>query len=354
MHRYRINQFVVESELLLPCEEWPHASDGAEGMLLRIRYQLLGDFAQVTWLGTRPGTSLRSYDVGTGVLIGVDRGLRFHIDWAGESVDAEFQTEDRLAASLAKASAVNLVISVCTLLRGGIPLHGAGVDLDGSRIALLAPSGAGKSTLLWSLLDQGATLVSDDVVSVRAIGKRIEAATSGALHAKLSRHAIEARGANPEELQPVLPDCREYWVPISSFRRAMDARPLSAVFLLFPREADGHSDRVMTRQIMGGAAFAHLIRNTQALWSVSGRLDGRALFGLYDALVRSVPVFALEYEKRLDMLPRVGYAVREVLGTIQHREASARSDPPRRLGSALSTSQAVSGLRRLLRAGIQR
>ncbi len=45
-------------------------------------------------------------------------------------------------------------------------LHATAVAIDGNGILLLGPSGSGKSDLALRLIDRGAVLISDDVVSV--------------------------------------------------------------------------------------------------------------------------------------------------------------------------------------------
>jgi len=60
-----------------------------------------------------------------------------------------------------------VVFSTLTALllafRGGVPLHGTAVEVDGEAVLICGPSGAGKSTLAAGLIALGARLISDDL-----------------------------------------------------------------------------------------------------------------------------------------------------------------------------------------------
>jgi len=196
---YRLNQFRVESDLPLPCPPVALPDGLPAGEPLRIQYApgALTEFACVRWLGRRYGGDyLRAYDTGCGVLVCADKTVRMLAQENGLTV--AFDPADAFAGALAAAMAINLGLSICTLLQGDLPLHGAGVALDGQLIGILAPSGTGKSTLLWKLLDAGARFASDDVLPVRIENGGVTAFPSVALPSKLSRQALEARGEEPQ------------------------------------------------------------------------------------------------------------------------------------------------------------
>lgn len=67
--------------------------------------------------------------------------------------------------------------------------HATCIDLDGTGILLRGPSGSGKSDLALRLIDAGASLVSDDYVSLRGGDGGLRASAPDAI-----RGVMEVRG----------------------------------------------------------------------------------------------------------------------------------------------------------------
>ncbi len=59
--------------------------------------------------------------------------------------------------------ALRVALSCCLPQRGGVPLHAAGVRIDGGAVAFFGPSGAGKSTLAAS---SPFPVISDELVAI--------------------------------------------------------------------------------------------------------------------------------------------------------------------------------------------
>jgi hypothetical protein len=315
MDLFRINEYQVESELDLPCAVIPPSSapvPAGDRLVVRRASRPLDEFPRVCWLGRRAGTSLRSYDVGDGVLVCLADCLRIHVDARGSRVTLAFDPEDDWAAGYARACTINLAVCLCTLLRGGLPLHAAGARVGGKSVGLMARSGTGKSTLLWALVDGGDRFAVDDVLPVRVEDGRVMAAPSGGLHAKLSRQALEERGMEAIRYEPMLPDREEFWVPIPPEHRAVDTGPLDALYLLRPGDDPALWGSVRVRRLAAGAALGALMENTQALWAVFPLLDGGQMLRLYDAVIDSVPIYALEYCRRREVLPELVRVIREL------------------------------------------
>ena len=68
-------------------------------------------------------------------------------------------------------------------------VHASCVAVDGCGVLLLGPPGSGKSDLALRLIDEGAVLVADDQVDIRAGAGRLQAAAPTALAGR-----IEVRG----------------------------------------------------------------------------------------------------------------------------------------------------------------
>ncbi len=68
-------------------------------------------------------------------------------------------------------------------------MHATGVAIGAAGVLIRGPSGAGKSDLALRLIDSGARLVADDLVTLARVGGCIEMRAPGRL-----RGRIEARG----------------------------------------------------------------------------------------------------------------------------------------------------------------
>lgn len=98
-------------------------------------------------------------------------------------------------------------------------IHASAVAIDGRGLLILGPSGSGKSALALALMGQGAQLVADDRVILRAQGEcllaecppairgRIEARGLGILRARATgpvpvRQVVDLGQAEPDRLPP--------------------------------------------------------------------------------------------------------------------------------------------------------
>ena len=293
----------VLSDIDLPCEAQSHEPSAAlQQCMFYHSPDSLCEFAQVRWAGRHGGDAIRAYDTGNGLLVCAYDKVKMLTEKHGRSLTFDFSREDSTAAALAGALAINLGMSLGTLLSDDLALHGAGVEIDGKFVALMALSGTGKSTLLWALLDSGARFANDDMIPVKVQAGSVVAYPSVSLPSKLSRKALADRRWRPESFTPVFPDADEFWIPIPPDRRLLEPRPLSALFILQPfrqLELPGliHADR-----LEGPAAIPLLMANIQGLWAAHSLLDGAQIMDQYLALAQTVPVYILSYLRRYDML----------------------------------------------------
>ena len=134
-------------------------------------------------------------------------------------------------------------------VRGIEQLHAAAVVLRGAAVAVAAPSGAGKSTVARALLERGADLLADDVVSVTDDPKGLRAHPGPGL---MSLRPPGAAGEGTMTAVPVHPD----------------AAPLAAVWLL---ERGPHADRLTVERVAGdprpllAAAYNLVLRHPERL-----------------------------------------------------------------------------------------
>jgi hypothetical protein len=163
-----------------------------------------------------------------------------------------------------------LALPCASLLLGHEALHAGAVALDGDAVAVLAPSGGGKSTLISSLLEQGGTLLSDDVLVLRRAEDRI-VAEPGAPTLKLTTpDGPEARVAQP---------CNE-----------LPARPLSLIVVL----ARGAGTQMASQPL--GTSPMPVLAQALSLPSSPARADAR--LRLYGDLLARTPAVRLVADLR--------------------------------------------------------
>ena len=318
MPRYSLHQFDVCSELDLPalarCTSQQGEWERGESLhALRFCHapRGLSEWPRIQLIGTRGQGFLRAYDVGDGILI-CSGTLKMHVARKGDLVSFDFDEHKRDELQFALALATNLAISLCTLLRGELPLHGAGAEIEDRFVGLLAPSGAGKSTLLWALLAHGARFGTDDVIPLRATDKSIHAFPSGALHAKVSESQLQRRGLNPLQYQQWAPGSDEFWLPIAPSERVSGARPLQALFVLRP-VFDANWSGFGVHPVTTSLALPLLLENTQGLWAACGCLSNPPLLDSWRRVAQSVPMWVLQYPRCREALPALINMIEDTL-----------------------------------------
>lgn len=138
----------------------------------------------------------------------------------------------------------------------------------------------------------------------------------------------------------MLPDRDEFWVPVPNEERAEGAAPLAAVFVLQPSVT--LSGSVEVHRLFGGLAVSHLMANTQGLWAAYTEVDAARMFSLYAGVARSVPIFALEYPRCVELLPELVRTIGRVT-----RASAAGQIPGIGLAARKSAGRAFPFLRRL-------
>lgn len=262
------------------------------------------------------------YDVGDGFLLEprTVRGmLAMHIDFQGRALTVDCP-DDLL--EVAAAWAIHAGLGAATLTHGGLPLHGAGLEVAGRYVALMADSGSGKSTLSWFLMQQGARFGNDDLIPVRWEGEAAVAFPSVSLAPKLSREAVDRHGLEASALQAADYGMgeEEYYAPMPPKCRILLPAPLVAVFFLrpLPLSADGlitvrrMDEAVAAERLPEGEAAAALRQNLHAAWLIEKWMDGRKLDALCHRLAAHVPVYYLVYPKAFAVLPALAETVRQI------------------------------------------
>ncbi len=108
--------------------------------------------------------------------------------------------------------ALRVALSAALPLRGGLPLHAAGIVLDGCGLACFGPSGAGKTTLARNAQEHGLPVLSDEQVtllpgpSLRASGFWGALDGRASVHVAPLRALIELARGPVTRLEPLTPE----------------------------------------------------------------------------------------------------------------------------------------------------
>jgi hypothetical protein len=177
--------------------------------------------------------------------------------------------------------------------RGLQVLHASAVELDGSAVAFVGASGSGKSTIAAALYARGHTVVADDLVPVRDVG-RFET-LPGFPHLKLTDDTVATLQSRSERARP---GARVSGKLVSAAWRgfATDPLPLERIYLL------DWGERAAIEPVAPQDAILALLRNS---WC--GRLRRTAGAGpalqRCGSLAERVPVRRLTGPRALDRLP---------------------------------------------------
>lgn len=314
---YHVNEFAVTSEVPLPFDPCARSAcpiPDANRVTLR-----RGSLANL------PSTlrKLRRqlvYDVSDGFLIEPE-GLALHVDLKARVLTVDCG-DDKLSA--AAAWAFHAGLGAATVTRGGVPLHGAGLEVAGRYVALMAMSGTGKSTLTWFLLTRGARFGNDDLIPTYLSDAGAVVYPSVSMFPKLQREAVDRYGLDPSALRVADygTDEEEYYAPMEGDRRVPGPAPLAAAFLLrpVPCEAEGgllRAERmrnlVTARRLGDDEASATYRANLHALWLIGKWVDERRIAALCRGLAARVPLYELRYPKAYALLPEIEATLRRTV-----------------------------------------
>lgn len=310
MQHYFIQQFRVQSELVLPCDGRcrPAGGSGNPEPLrvepLRVELQPLPSAAETDCLASYFGGALAWYRQEEGFLLRVRDRFRLHVHERGERVAVDAPAEHQAEAA---TYVIGMGLGLCSAIRGYLSLHAAAVELEGRRIALLAPSGTGKSTTLWALLEAGARFANDDAVPVRLENGRAMAIPAVSLYPKVGRELLDRYGLDTAGMPEVGRGRDKWWYPVSPEQRVPHAAPLATVFALQPRP---EAAEIRAERQPAARAVPLLMRNSMAVLGSAPPFETRHVMAQYAAVARAVPFYTLEYPKRFDLLPELIAVIR--------------------------------------------
>jgi hypothetical protein len=207
-----------------------------------------------------------------------------------------------------EANVLNFVLSIALTLKGEEPLHATVVQKDGRAIAFLGDSGSGKSTLAAFLLSQGAALVTDDILRVGFVGDK-PIVHRGPLRVKLFDE--QARLLLPAAARDAAfnPMSGKLLVEAAA-HPANDDGPvrLAALFWLDDAAPTPSDPSVSVRRMHGLETARILLASTLHRDHRTAERTSRQLREI-GRLATAVPLFAVGYPRRHELLPSVAGAI---------------------------------------------
>jgi hypothetical protein len=232
--------------------------------------------------------------------------LRF-FDRADFAVDLERHTVTcrPVPGSSARATDdlyLNQVMPVLAGHAGELVIHGSGNAIGAVAVAFVGRTGRGKSTLAASLARSGFPFLSDDGLLLRRTGAGYLAHPNRASF-RLWADSMEAIVPGETEI----PDDEIKTRVAASAALPFHDRPvpLRAIYLLGPGDSAG----VRFERVAARAALAELVNHSFFL-DADDRARMARHFETVAQLAETIPVFALDYPRDYDSLPRVVEAVR--------------------------------------------
>ena len=304
MYRYRVNEFAIESDFPLVADA--NVTQSGNGVPLTVTRKSLADVPSLL----RKLRRQIAYDVGSGLLLEPRTTLALLIDYRTDHITVDCTDESLGAAS---AWLWNTSLGCRTLLRGGLPVHAAGVEIAGRYVGIMAPSGSGKSTLTHYLIASGkARFANDDLIPVYSDGG-VTAFPCVSLYPKIGEDIAEQNEIPLDTLIRSDSDLNrtEYYVPLGLHQRVTEPAPLSALFLLAPDETAGsvHCEPVAD-------PFTLLRAEMHAHWLIGKYLDDKKIAKRVQTLADAVPVFRLIYRRDFAILPRLADALTNTLAEV--------------------------------------
>ena len=184
------------------------------------------------------------------------------------------------------------ILGIYDLFQGRFPLHASAVSLEGNSCLFTGQSGAGKSTHAAYFLQQGYSLVSDDVSRIIFDDLGVPWIQPAIAQVKLWDDAVRHFGDEPDQL-PTVPgrlDKRRLTQSISFVSQAIPARN---IIHLVPIEEGPYS----FRQLKGMEAYEVIAQNIYRGFVIPALGRVREHFAFCSKLAQTVPVFEVHRPK---------------------------------------------------------
>lgn len=194
-------------------------------------------------------------------------------------------------------------------------LHASAIVIDGQAVAFVDWCGGGKSTLAAAFVQQGYSLLTDDVLVLREMDG-VHWSTPGYPVLRLWPEVVARLFGSPDKFARLLPRLEKRCVPVGDAFYAAPC-PLGAICLL-----DEHlvhdEGKIQPTAVNPREAVIELVRNTYgARWLESDMWANQ--FDHYCHLASNVPMRRVSFQRELSRLPAVRAAILDDLATLQIR-----------------------------------
>ncbi|QNK59904.1 aldolase [Paenibacillus sp. PAMC21692] len=249
--RYRSFGMVIESEFPLPeLRPFDASHDDAQSLP---RVVMSERPLEALWQELR--SDHEHLAVGEGfVLIRVPDTAIFAMKDGNEIWISPFENADRDKIRLyLLGSCMGIILMQQRIL----PLHGSAIAINGHAYAIVGASGAGKSTLSSYLLEQGHTLLSDDLIAVHTREQEVAPIVMPAYpQQKIWQESMQLLGRSAAGLKPLFERETKFAVPVPD---AFCDRPLPLAGI-FELVKDGNNTNIVPIEKL--ERFHTLLRHT--------------------------------------------------------------------------------------------
>jgi hypothetical protein len=196
-------------------------------------------------------------------------------------------------------------------LKGFVTIHASAVNISGKAVAFLAHRQNGKSTLAASILQDGSSLLTDDVLPLR-VKDGSYWAYPGYPAMRLWPNEAEHFLTEYEHLERVHPEFTKLYVPVGDdqFGPFCDhSCPMERFYILERREASDLPAGLEIKPVSHRDAVIELLRYSfiTRLAEAVGLAADR--FDIISGLVQQVPVRRLIYPSGYEYLPQIRLAI---------------------------------------------
>lgn len=178
-------------------------------------------------------------------------------------------------------------MGVLLMQKHTLPLHGSALVIDNQAYALVGRSGAGKSTLASYLMEQGYSIISDDVIPVM-VQNGLPLAIPGYPQQKLWQQSLDYLGMNSSSYRPLFSRETKFAVPVHD-RFHAEPLPLAGIFEL----ALTTHNQATIQPIHGMERFHTLFHHTYQKQIVNQLGIREWHFGLVASFVNRLPMYRL-------------------------------------------------------------
>lgn len=260
------------------------------------------EFQEITPINNVYSGFLRSYETNEKVILCCSDTVFLVINKGGDQIDFEADIHE---INLAKELIIGIALSILMIYRGYLPLHASSVLFNQKCISFMADSGVGKSTLLWSLVGNGAKLVSDDVLPTKVdVNKKTIAIPSVSLPSKLWKDSIKKFDLNLNNYKKIREGMDKYYIKVEETIRVEDKLELDMIFILNPVTETINNDGIDISPIRDISQLSLVFRNIHGGWAIP-RTKYFELIKLFSCISKYTSIYRINYIRKYDTIPKL-------------------------------------------------